>query len=125
MTTFLEDEHVNDLTLSFDGQAVVADVATDLPYYEGASETADVVELDPKTGTITERFGVPPPCRDYKTVIDDASCVERLDKVGETVVAVIYESDGGDKPSAYSTWQYADGRWSEVKDQRDKVVVWQ
>jgi hypothetical protein len=125
MTTVLKDEHVTDLTLSADGRAVVANVATDFPYYEGASETADVVELDPKTGRITERFGVPPPCRDYKTVIDDASCVERLGKVGETIVAVIYESDGGDSFSAYSTWQFADGRWSEVKDQRDKVVRWQ
>jgi hypothetical protein len=51
--------------------------------------------------------------------------VERLGKVGTTVVAKIYESGGGDSFTAYSTWKYADGAWSEVKDQRDKIVVWQ
>jgi len=125
MTTVLKDEHVTDLTLSTDGRAVVAMVATEFPFYEGAPATSDVVELDPKTGTIAERYGVPPPCRDYKPVIDDASCVERLGKVGTTVVAKIYESGGGDSFTAYSTWKYADGAWSEVKDQRDKIVVWQ
>lgn len=125
VTTVLKDEHVTDLTLSSDGRAVVAMVATEFPFYEGAPATSDVVELDPKTGNIVERLGVPPPCRDYKAVIDDASCVERLGKVGESVVAVIYEAGGGDSYTAYATWQHVDGRWSEVKDQRDKIVRWQ
>lgn len=125
--TILRDKHVSNLTLSADTRSVLAVLNKDRPYYEGSSPAASIVELDPKTGAIEKSYGVPPICKDFVPFADDASCFHRVDKSGEVVSIAIFESEQpeGFGYDGYSTWEYRDGKWSEVEEQRGKSVIWQ
>ncbi len=126
LTTLMKNKHVDGISLASDGRTLLASVAEDGPYYEGGAPLADIVELDARSGKVVRSYGVPGPCSVFEPLFDDASCLDRLDKVGGVVAATVYESK---KPAedldGYSTWTYTDGAWAEVKAQRDKRVLWQ
>ena len=125
LTTVLKDRHIDEIFRASDG-TLLASRGESGPYYEGGPPLADIVELDASTGKIARSYGLPEPCADFEPVFDDASCVDRLDKVGGTVAAVVYESrKPADGLDGFSTWRYADGAWTEVKSQRNHRVVWQ
>jgi hypothetical protein len=126
-TTILKDKHVTDLTLASDGRSVLAALAEAGPYYEGSPPITEIVELDPRNGTVARSLGMPPPCRHFEPVFDSASCIVRLDKVGGVVAASVYESKppADSEIDAYSTWRHGNGGWTEVKAQRGKMVYWQ
>lgn len=125
--TILRDKHIAFLTLSTDGRSVLAALNEDRPYFEGRPPTTSIVELDPETGAIGKSYGVPPPCKQFKPFADDASCLHRIDKVNGVVAAAVFESKDTDgfEFDGYSTWENRDGKWSEVKEQRGKAVIWQ
>ncbi|MEO6471916.1 MAG: hypothetical protein ABIR57_08390 [Aeromicrobium sp.] len=127
VTNVLKNKHVSNLTLSSDGRSILASLASDSPYYEAVPGTKDIVELDPVSGEIRKSFGVPPPCKVFKRVMEQESCLDRIDKVGDVVAVSVFESVKQDDRgfSGYSTWKNKDGKWSEVKSQRDKTVYWQ
>ena len=126
LTTLLENKHVDQIVLASDGRTLLASMAEEGPYYEGGAPLADIVELDARTGSVARTYGIPKPCTTFEPLFDDASCLDRLDKVGGAVVATIYESaKPADDLDGYSTWRYVDGDWAEVKSQRNKRVIWQ
>lgn len=126
LTTLFKDKHVDQIALASDGQSLIASVAEEGPYYEGGAPLADIVELDARSGKIVRSYGIPEPCTTFEPLFDDASCVDKLDKVGGVVAVTLWESKKPvDDLDAYSTWMNEDGEWTEVKSQRNKRVAWQ
>jgi hypothetical protein len=125
ITTLLKNKHVDKITLASDGKTVLAALSKKGPSYEGGARLADVVELDARSGKIMHSYGVPAPCSVFKALFDSGSCLDGLDKVGGTVAMTIFESRKPNELERYSTWQYENGAWTEVKSQRNMRVVWQ
>ena len=82
LTTLLKNKHVDQIVLASDGRTLLASMAEEGPYYEGGAPLADIVELDARTGTVVRTYGIPKPCTTFEPLFDDASCLDRLDKVG-------------------------------------------
>lgn len=120
-----KNKHLGGLTVSADGRSLLATVDAQAPFYEGAPANKWIVELDPESGRITQRYGLPPSCKRFRRIVDTFACISTLDKVDGVIVAEVLETVGSNEFDAIpTTWTLTDQGWREVKSQRGKHVRW-
>ncbi|WP_109509014.1 hypothetical protein [Nocardioides speluncae] len=120
----LVNERIIGLYLSADGAALLALRNRKTDPCGGCNVTQEIVELDPETGQIAGRYGMP----DAYTKNWD---VDAIDKVGDRVAVRFHEPvwEDEDDPSPTDaqrgTWVYDGDGWTMVKGSDTELTWWQ